>query len=224
MNIIIRRKQSEIEDIEKQHTAAIEKHKDVIFKALNEIKQAILDLNSLLDTSDVGLVSKYRSRVEEFRKLPHKLQISLPNFSPQKINREELLKQFGALSPLSIETEEQGYTLPSLGAESSPPDRPLLDFPRLINDIPTTGYGELYNVSCLNDEEMWASGDNEIMKLFNLKGEILRSVQTKSWNMPSDISVTRRGDLVYADDDDRSVNHLGITQIQRLIKLLVKKI
>ena len=74
-----------------QHLAAIEKQEDVINNALHEIKQTIQDLKTLLDTSDVGLVSKYRSRIEEFRKLPHKLKISLPNFLPQKINRDELL-------------------------------------------------------------------------------------------------------------------------------------
>ena len=79
-------------------------------KALNEIKQAIQDIKILLNTSDVGLVFKYRPRIEEFKKLPPKLKISLPNILPQKINRKELLKQFGSLSPFSVETE--GFTLP----------------------------------------------------------------------------------------------------------------
>nr|XP_022331736.1 uncharacterized protein LOC111129573 [Crassostrea virginica] len=111
-----------------------------------------------------------------------------------KINREELLKQFGSINPLSIETEEQGYTVPSPGAESSPPARPLLDVPRFITDISNTGYDYLSNVSCLSDEEIWTSGDNEIMKLYNMKGELLKSIQTKSGNMPADIAVTRSGD------------------------------
>nr|XP_022308189.1 uncharacterized protein LOC111114195 [Crassostrea virginica] len=175
-----------------QHLAAIEKQEDETNKALHEIKQVIQDLKSLLDTSDVGLVSKYRSRIAEFRKLPHKLKISLPKILPQKINREELLKQFGSINPLSIETEEQDYTVPSPGAESSPPARPLLDVPRLITDIPTTGYGYLDNVSCLSDEEIWTRGHNEIMQLYNLKGELLKSVTTKSGNYPSDIAVTRK--------------------------------
>ncbi|XP_078321297.1 uncharacterized protein LOC111112213 [Crassostrea virginica] len=223
IHTIIQRKQAEIDEMNGQHLAAIEKQEDETNKALHEIKQVIQDLKSLLDTSDVGLVSKYRSRIAEFRKLPNKLKISLPNFLPQKINREELLKQFGSLSPLSIETEEQGYTVPSPGAESSPPARPLLDVPRLITDIPTTGYDYLHNVSCLSDEEIWTSGNNEIMKLYNLKEELLKSVQTKSGNMPYDIAVTRNGGLVYADYRDRSINLVSGTQIQTGFKLLGKK-
>ncbi|XP_022310756.2 uncharacterized protein LOC111116062 [Crassostrea virginica] len=219
IHTIIQRKQAEIDEMNAQHLAAIEKQEDETNKALHEIKQVIQELKSLLDTSDVGLVSKYRSRIAEFRKLPNKLKISLPNLMPQKINREELLKQFGSLSPLSIETEEQGYTVPSPGAESSPPARPLLDVPRLITDIPTTGYYQLSNVSCLSDEEIWTSGDNEIMKLYNLKGELLKSIQTKSGNTPWDLAVTRSGGLVYADRWDRSINLVSGTQIQTLITL-----
>ena len=74
---------------------------------------------------------------------------------------------------VSVETEEQGYTVPSPGAESSPQDRPLLDVPRLITDIPV-GHINLHDVSCLSDEEIWNSGDNNIMKLYNLKGKLYR--------------------------------------------------
>ena len=94
---------TEIDEMDKQHTAAIEKQEHAINKTMYEIKQVILDLNSLLDAGDVCHVSKYRPRIEVFRKLPPKLKISLPNFLPQKINKKQLMKQFGSLSPLFIE-------------------------------------------------------------------------------------------------------------------------
>ena len=37
------------------HSLLYKKNEDVIYKALNEIKQAILDLKILMYTSDVGL-------------------------------------------------------------------------------------------------------------------------------------------------------------------------
>nr|XP_022308263.1 uncharacterized protein LOC111114269 [Crassostrea virginica] len=202
-----------------QHLAAIDKQEAAINKALHEIKQVIVHLKSLLETKDVCHVSKYKSRNGDFRKLPIKLKISLPNFQPQRIDTEQLLKQFGSLSFLSIETEDQGLTVPSQGAESSTPDRPLLDVPRLITDIPTTGYDRLYHVSWLSDEEIWTRGNNEIMKLYNLKGEQLKSIQTKSGRVPADIAVTRTGGLVYADYGDRTINLVSGTQIQTLLKL-----
>nr|XP_022306697.1 tripartite motif-containing protein 2-like [Crassostrea virginica] len=237
INSLIQRKQSEIEDMDEQHLAAITTQEDVINKALHEIKQVILDLQKLLDSDEVCLVSEYTSRNEEFRSMPAQFQVTLPTFSPQEINSEQLYQQLGSLSQLVITypltdeaartTEEHGSLKKTPGAVSSPParllsDKLLSDSPRILNDIQTK-FGVLnnglYNVSCLSDEEIWTSGKNKIMKLYNLKGELLKSVQTKSGNTPEDIAVTRSGGLVYADYRDRSINLVSGTQIQTLITL-----
>ena len=94
------------------------------------------------------------------------------------------------MTALSIETEEQGYTMPSPGAEFSPPARPMLDVPRLVTDLPTTGYNYLFNVSILSDEEIWTSGTNQTLELYNTKGELLKFVKTQSGREPWDIAVT----------------------------------
>nr|XP_022304501.1 uncharacterized protein LOC111111679 isoform X3 [Crassostrea virginica] len=232
INSLIQRKQSEIEAMDEQHLAAITTQEDVINKALHEIKQVILDLQKLLDSDDVCLVSEYTSRNEEFRSLPAQFQVTLPTFSPQDINREQLYQQLGSLSQLLITyplideaartTEEHGGLKKTPGAVSSPPARPFSDKPRILTDIQTEyhgGFNQLYNVSCLSDEEIWTSGLNEIMKLYNLKGELLKSVQTKSGNKPWATAVTRSGGLVYADYYDRSINLVSGTQTQRLITL-----
>jgi hypothetical protein len=44
------------------------------------------------------------------------------------------------------------------------------------------------------------------MKLLNLRGDLLTSIQTKSVYWPEDIAVTRDGDLVYTDPINNSVN------------------
>nr|XP_022309168.1 tripartite motif-containing protein 3-like [Crassostrea virginica] len=221
INTIIQRKQAEIDEMDVLHTAAIEKQEDAFNKACDEIKKVIIHLKSLLEKSDVGHVSLYKSRNEEFRKMPNKLKILLLNFKPQKINREELLKQFGSLTPLSEETKKQGYSAPSPGAQSFLQEKPLLDAPHFITDI-LTGYTGRYleGVACLRDEKIWTSGYYNIMMLYNLQGELLQSIQTKSGNNPRDIAATRGGDLVYTDPGDSSVNLVSGTKIQTLITLL----
>nr|XP_022333184.1 uncharacterized protein LOC111130410 [Crassostrea virginica] len=206
IDTIIQGMKSDIDDMDAQHIAAIDQQEVAINHTIPEIKQVILDLKRLLyrlqdklDTSDVCIVSEYTSRTEEFRSLPAQFLVTLPTFTPQEINREHIHQQIGSLSELAITF--------------------LLDEPRILTDIQTECRG-LHSVSCLSDSELWTRGyGDNILRLYNLQGELLRSVQTKSGNWPEDIAVTRSGDLLYADHRDRSINLVSGTQIQTLITL-----
>lgn len=104
--------------------------------------------------------------------------------------KELLYQQFGLLSESSIKTEEHSYTMrDSLGAESSFLNKSLV--PQVITDINTEyGQNKLRSVSCLNDEDtcVWTCVENKSMKLYNLRGQLLNSVQTKEGNRPWDIA------------------------------------
>nr|XP_034327227.1 uncharacterized protein LOC117689690 isoform X2 [Crassostrea gigas] len=81
-------------------------------------------------------------------------------------------------------------------------------------------YTILYGVACLSDTEVWTRGGNNMkMNLYNLRGELVKSIRTKSGNEPRDITVTRSGDLVYTDRDVRTVNIVKNTQIQTVVRL-----
>nr|XP_022293523.1 uncharacterized protein LOC111104079 [Crassostrea virginica] len=201
IDTIIQGMKSEIDDMDAQHISAIDQQEDAINHIITEITQIIPDLKRLLDTRDVCLVSGYTSRTEEFRNLPAQFQVTLPTFTPQEINREQIHQQIGSLSDLAITF--------------------LLDEPGILTDIQTDCRGPiaLRSVSCLSDSELWTCGDDKILELYNLQGELLRSVQTKSGNVPQNISVTQSGDLVYTDFKDKSINLVSGTQIQTLITL-----
>nr|XP_034305535.1 RING finger domain and kelch repeat-containing protein DDB_G0271372-like [Crassostrea gigas] len=215
INTIIRNMKSNMEEMDTKHLAVLDKQEDEIKHTISEITQTIAELKTLLDSNDVSRVSAYKSRNDEFRRLPPKLTVSLPSFTAQKINKEQLYQLFGSLSASSIKTEEHGYNMESPGAESSPPDRPLIDVPQIITQI-YTECEEIRSVSCLSDEEMWTCGQNNIMRLYNLNGELVKSVETKSVNRPLDIAVTRSGDLVYTVYGDGTVNIVKNTQIQTM--------
>ncbi|XP_052678134.1 uncharacterized protein LOC128159119 [Crassostrea angulata] len=219
---------SELEKIDSKHLDVLNKEEDKIRRTLSEITQSIYDLKKLLDSNDVSLVYAYKSRNAEFRRLPPKLTVSLPRFTPQRINKEQLYKQFGSLSALSIKKEKHGYTSKSLDSPSSPPDRPrpLIAVPRIITQInteyrysPSKNHNPLHSVSCLSDEDIWLSGSDNIMRLYHLRGKLVKSVQTMSGNDPWDIAVTLSGDLVYTDVNERTVNKVKNTQIETVIGL-----
>ena len=93
--------------------------------------------------------------------------------------------------------------------------------PRIVKNVQTdnSGYNPLRSVSCLSNSELWTCGTDETMRLYNLQGELLKSVKTKSKNGPQDIALTLSGDLVYTDYNNRSINLVRDTRIQTLITL-----
>ncbi|XP_062571887.1 tripartite motif-containing protein 2-like [Saccostrea cucullata] len=218
INIIVNKQKSEIDEMKTKHLAALNEQENEIKQTTSDVKQCIHDLKKILDSNNVSLTSAYNSRNAEFRSLPPKINVSLPSFFPHQINTEQLNQMFGSLSSLSITTEEHGYTMKTSDTVSCPPVKQLLDEPELITTI-NTGYRELYSVTCLSDEEIWTRGNDKVMKLYNLQGKLLKSIQTKSGNTPTDITVTRSGDLVYTDPDTRTVNIVKNDQIQEVIRL-----
>ncbi|XP_055999086.1 E3 ubiquitin-protein ligase TRIM71-like [Ostrea edulis] len=214
---IVNRQKSAIAEMKTKHLDALNKNTEEITQKMAELKQIMSDLKSILKSNDVSLTSSYKSRNSQFRTLPPKVRVTLPSFSPQKINKDQLNEMFGSLSPLSINTEH-GDTMKSAEAVSSPPVKPLLDEPRVTATI-DTGYNFLYSVSCLSEDQVWTRGINKTMKLLNLQSKLLTSIQTKSGNKPTDIAVTRDGDLVYTDTSNNTVNLIKNKQIQTVITL-----
>ncbi|XP_055999049.1 E3 ubiquitin-protein ligase TRIM71-like [Ostrea edulis] len=214
---IVNRQKSAIAEMKTKHLDELNKNTEEITQKMAELKQIMSDLKSILKSNDVSLTSTYKSRNSQFRTLPPKVRVTLPSFSPQKINKDQLNEMFGSLSPLSINTEH-GDTMKSAEAVSSPPVKPLLDEPRVTATI-DTGYTYLYSVSCLSEDQVWTCGNNDTMKLLNLQSKLLTSIQTKSGRLPHDIAVTRDGDLVYTDYKTKTINLIKNKQIQTVITL-----
>ncbi|XP_056002722.1 E3 ubiquitin-protein ligase TRIM71-like [Ostrea edulis] len=214
---IVNRRKSDIQEMKNKHLSILNKNTDEITQKITELKQIISDLKSILKSNDVSLTSTYKSRNPEFRTLPPKVRVTLPSFSAQKMNKDQLNEMFGSLSQLSINSEHDD-TMKSAEAVSSPPVQPLLDEARVTDTI-DTGYKTLYSVSCLSEYQVWARGNNDIMKLINHQSKPLTLIPTKSGNWPSDITVTRDGDLVYTDPGNKTINLVKNKEIQTSIIL-----
>ena len=216
---VIQKMQSDIDNMDSKHLAVIDKQEKAINHTITEIEKNIADMRALLNSEDFYFVSDYESRNEEFRRLPAKIQLTLPIFTPQEIKKDQIYRQFGSLSKQVITTEEKGGPLKSSGAKTSPPVTLLIDEPRILTDIKTvyTEKNRLCKISCLTDNELWTRGWDNTMRLYNLQGILLKSVQTKSEKMPTDIDARR--DLFYTDRNDKSINIVKNNQIQPLIKL-----
>ncbi|XP_062621788.1 tripartite motif-containing protein 55-like [Saccostrea cucullata] len=220
---LVQKLKVEVDEMKNTQIQTLEKHLDEINKTLSDIKDEINSMETAIDTNDLSKPLSVTSNVHTYRNLPQKIIPSLPKFIPRKIHQEELSKMFGALSPSSLTSDKHGYSMKttqkSPEAGSSPPVKQLLDEPETVTTI-NTRYGNLYNVACLNDEEIWTSGYESTMKLYSInQGSLLKSITTKSGKIPCNIAVTKSGDLVYTDHDDRTVNIVKNEKIEEVIRL-----
>lgn len=72
---------------------------------------------------------------------------------------------------------------------------------------------------CVSDKSIWTIGNNSFIKLYNIQGELLDSIKTRSSNVPSDIALSVSEDLDYTDYYDISVNVIKGNWIEEVIIL-----
>eukprot|EP00105_Crassostrea_gigas_P032451 XP_011455462.1 PREDICTED: uncharacterized protein LOC105347907 [Crassostrea gigas] len=215
IDIVINKMKTEISEIKVKHRDILQKHLNEIKQIQSLIKQTLRAIDEIEKSTEVSPTIAYSSKIREFSKLPPKLQVSLPTFIPKPIDREELYSLYGHINPLSTATEENVYSL----IQSKTSVREVLDEPEIVTTI-QTGYETLRNVTCLNDGSIWTSGKTNNIKCFNMKGSLLQTVKQKSGKFPNDIAVDSDGDLLYTNGTSRTVNKvIKNGQSEELIRL-----
>ena len=133
----------------------------------------------MLNSNDVCLVTVYTSRIEEFS-FPFQLNVTLPTFIPQEINKEQICKHIGSLSKLAvtfptgelfenkvITTEEKGSFAKSTDDVVTP-----LIYESLIISVIKTNFGRLNSVACFSDEEIWTLGHEKNHQAIQSAGKV----------------------------------------------------
>lgn len=99
-------------------------------------------------------------------------------FFSNKICTKFFQQHFGILSAFSIESQEYDFKMESTGAASPSTDicrNPLLNQLKIITTI-ETDFEHMFSVTCSTDEQIWTRGDSNIIKFYNLQGELLESI------------------------------------------------
>lgn len=223
INQLTEKLKSDVHELKTNFSTALNNHEEFITKKMHEIEQLILHLKNILDVDDIDPVSAYKSKNETVRRLPKIVKIPFQSFTALEINKDQINQQFGFLSGkpypievnLSLPDDLQAFEKETISLKS------LLKEPLTKATICTDYVGHLNglrSVVCLNDDKIWSSGMNNIISLYNLQGDLLTSVRTKSGKRPTGIAVTNTGDLVYTDEDDKTINIVRNKKIEVLIK------
>ncbi|XP_022298917.2 uncharacterized protein LOC111107830 [Crassostrea virginica] len=209
IDIVINQMEKEIGEIKVKHQSILHKHLDEIKQLQSSIQQSLLSLREMEESNEVSSTIQFCSKHEEFGMIPPKLKIIMPKFIPKQIQRERLRDVFGEITSLSTTMEDKEHT----SKKPNTSVRELLDEPKVLNTI-KTGQKKLCSVTCLNEEQIWTSGETANIKCFNIQGVLQKTIQKKSREFPVDIAVERDGALLYSDWARKTVykvknNHTG---------------
>uniref|UniRef100_A0A8W8LSU5 Tripartite motif-containing protein 3 n=2 Tax=Magallana gigas TaxID=29159 RepID=A0A8W8LSU5_MAGGI len=214
IDIVINKMKTELSEIKEKHRDILQKHLNEIKQIQSLIKETLQTIRKIEKSTEVSSTIEYSSKIREFSKFPPKVQVSLPTFIPKPIDREKLYSLFGQITPLSTATEENVLSL----NQPKTSVRELLDEPELVTTI-QTGHEKLRSVACLNEDRIWTSGKTNDIKCFNIKGSLLQTIKQKSGNFPNDIAVDSNGDLIYTSGATGTVNQVKNGQTEELITL-----
>ncbi|XP_078309432.1 uncharacterized protein LOC144617863 [Crassostrea virginica] len=204
----------EIGEIKVKHHRILKEHLEEIKQVQSLMQKTLVSLHEIEESNEVSPTIHYSSKVEEFSKLPPKVNVSMPMFIPKQIAREEVSNLIGKLIPLSTTLEERVFTAKKLNTLV----RELLGEPEILNTI-KTGHEKPCSVVCLNEEQIWAYGETADIKCFNIQGVLKETVKTKSGKRPSDIAVDIDRVLMYSDWKTGRVYKVKDDQTEEIIRL-----
>ncbi|XP_022288736.1 uncharacterized protein LOC111100883 isoform X1 [Crassostrea virginica] len=212
---VMDQREKEIDENKLKHLSILTKHLEEIKQLQSLMHKTLHSIYEMEESNEVTPTIHYSSKNQEFSKLPPKVIVSMPKFIPKPIEKEELCSLIGKLTPLSTTLEERVFT----AKKPNTSVRELLDEPEVLNTI-KTGHEKLLNVTCLNEEEIWTSGQSTAdIKCFNTEGVLQKTIKTKSGEWPRDMAIYSDGALVYSDWYTGTVYKVKNDQTEAIIRL-----
>ncbi|XP_078341925.1 uncharacterized protein LOC111110276 [Crassostrea virginica] len=210
----INQMEKEIGEIKVKHRSILQKHLDEIKQVQSLMQHTLNALNEMEESNKVIPTINYSSKNEQFSKLPPKVNVSMPKFIRKQITKEELGTLVVKLTPFFTMLEERVFT----AKKPNTLVRELLDEPVVLNTI-NTGRRNLRSVSWFNEEQIWTSVYTADIKCFNIQSLLQSTIRTKSGWWPNDIAVDRDGALLYTDVSTRTVYKVKNDQTEKIITL-----
>ncbi|XP_078330450.1 uncharacterized protein LOC144624494 [Crassostrea virginica] len=157
----------------------------------------------LFNSNKLSEVNEYQSKLNEYQDFPEYVDLELPSLRSNVDQGKELIIEIGGyratLKQMSLPSPSAVVSGLTTGIGK------LMDQVRVIATIPTN-YKPLYGVACVGAAEAWIYGNNQTITRIDIHGAVRDTVTTTCLDWSGGISVTRGRELVYSDDNSRTVN------------------
>jgi hypothetical protein len=174
--------------------------------------QTIQENKEILKSNNASDVNNYESKLTELRKIPPVPDLTLPSLKTSTIQGRELgleLKEFRAKltqsTPSNLIDEDSTLSLTNLLKEA-----------KVIANIPTN-VEKLCRIACAGSDRAWISGEDKMIRCFDMHGTVTDTVTSKCSQFPGDVAVNRQGELIFSDANTRTVNIVRHGKIVTLI-------
>lgn len=180
----------------------------------------IENMKKIFNFNDERLFFIYILKNFEFKNVLFMFNIFLLKFIYYQIE-EEFFEEFGSLFLFKF-----SYRVDFLWVESFFQYRLFIKELRVIKQMDIE-YGDinlLYILFCMsfyNDEDtrIWTCGDDDKLRFYDFRGELVKLVLIKFGNRSWDVVVIKSGDLLYIDYKEKIVNIVKNLQIQIVVRL-----
>jgi hypothetical protein len=197
-----------IKSIEEDQLAALKSHHTKFTNLIQEMIKTIQQNKKLLRSKTLSEITNYKSNLREYKMMP--IDIDVPKLNTSTVHGTELRIEVGEYqatltqTSLSTQTDKVIYS----------PVSTLLDKAKVIASIPTR-VKLLVSVACVGMDEAWIGYENNTMRRVNIQGSLKDSVKCQTW--PHDITLSRKGELIYIDGVSRTVDIVRYRGIETLI-------
>ncbi|XP_061195450.1 uncharacterized protein LOC133203695 [Saccostrea echinata] len=198
---IINKLNSLIKSKRENYITLLESHQSRLKNLISDMIQTMERNKNILNTNRVSEVTNYKSKLKQYRNIPADIDVKVPSLNTKIVEGREIGIEFGEYRA----TLTQTASFTATNKVSYENMKESLDKAMVISTI-STGVLPLWRVACVGTDEVWVSGDDEVIKRVDIHGSLQESVTTACRTFPADICVTREGELIYSDSTTENVH------------------
>ena len=177
---------------------------DSLKKKLSQLQSLILDLNTIVQNNKKTLNSKDSSNFLNFRS----------NLSKYKGISTQVDVKNPPLLTDTLQGKELRIEIAKYRANLSSSTTMLLNDVRVVNTF-SVDYNPLSRVACIGKDAAWISGWKKPITRVDIQGSIQETITCRK--NPSDISITIKGELIYAEYESKTIYIVREGTIENLI-------